>query len=135
MTNKLQKICIFITDLEPNITRFRLQKLLYFIQASSIIYLGREAFTDNMYKFEYSVVIPELYDKEIKDNDRELEEDLIELIKVVVYSLKKYSSYELVDILLSYNVITNTKKGDIINIEDIYTYHKKLYTENNKFIF
>lgn len=144
MSERLKGICSLLLRLDPTMSNLKLQKLLYFIQASSLIYLGEPAFVDKIEAWQYGPVVPSAYDeyrfnfeklikhKEIENNN------LYELIHIIYKHLGKYSSYDLVNLTQSYSSWENTWKkevGGVINIHDIIICHVDVAKKKNGFIF
>lgn len=144
MTNRLKGICSFLLRLDPEISNLKLQKLLYFIQASSLYYLNQPAFADRIEAWLYGPVVPEAYNKyrfhyedlinyeEIKDKD------LCKLIHVIYNNLGKRSSFDLVNLTHSYSAYKdawNREVGGIIRINDIINCHNDIAKKKNGFIF
>ena len=62
MDNNLDMICGLIIHMKNDITNLVLQKLLYFIQAHSLLTNHIEAFNNRMEARMYGPVVPEVYD-------------------------------------------------------------------------
>lgn len=144
ISERLKEICSLLLRLDPSMTNLKLQKLLYFIQASSLIYLGEPAFVDKIEAWQYGPVVPNAYNeyrfnfdnlikhKEIENNN------LCELIHIIYKHLGKYTSYDLVNLTHSYaswKDTWNREVGGVINIHDIIVCHVEISKKKNGFIF
>ena len=144
MTNRLKGICSLLLRLDPEMSNLKLQKLLYFIQASSLHYLNQPAFADKIEAWQFGPVVPSAYYKyrfhfENLINHKEVEdEDLRELIYVIHKNLGKKSSFDLVNLTHSYSSWKDTwnkEIGGVIEIGAIMTCHNNIAKKKNGFIF
>lgn len=150
MSEKLKQICAFIIkerkNSGENISNLILQKLLYFVQAGSLIYLGEVAFEDEIEAWQYGPVVPEAY-REFKYNSIGLENidiknefkdsNLAELIRNILVALKDKGPFDLVDLTHSYDSWLNAwNSGElVITPEKIKGCHEKLKKIQNGYIF
>lgn len=144
MTDKLRGICSIILNKKPRTTNLVLQKLLYFIQAASLIYLKHEAFDDEIQAWQYGPVVPEAYYKFKYNSDLfyidlpVIEEEVEEIINIIIENLADRNAYDLVDLTHSYNSwknAWNNGAGSIISKNAIIECHKKIAEQKNGFIF
>ena len=142
----LDKICSLIFYKENNISNLVLQKLLYFIQAYSLVKYGEKAFTEKIEAWMYGPVVPEAY-YNIKHNNNFYKNDAYKMldkktsgiVEEVVDVFGKINPFVLVDLTHSYspwkNAWENIGWNAIIDTKDIAEYHKKRGSENNGSIF
>lgn len=147
MTNKLKEICIYIYKLQPNISNLRLQKILYFIQASSLYYLKKSAFNDVIEAWRYGATIPSVY-YAYKDNTNiftvsenynvQIDKNLQDLIYNVINNFVNLQTFDLVDLICSYSSWIDTYNEDynsIISNDRIIKCHLNIAKEKNGYIF
>jgi uncharacterized phage-associated protein len=147
MSEKLKQICaLILKEKNGDLSNLVLQKLLYFIQAGSLIYLHTPAFDEEIQAWQYGPVVPEAY-KEFKYNKKELEaiqiseefinSPLAELIRVILNSLRDMKPFDLVDLTHSYNSWLNAWNGgnQTITTEAIEKCHKELAKNQDGYIF
>lgn len=144
MSDKLKGICSLILKEKPNTSNLVLQKLLYFIQAASLVYLGEPAFEDSIEAWQYGPVVPKVY-YEFKYNHEALinttpvlEEKLKKLTNVILVNLGDKTAYDLVDLTHSYSSWKEAWRlgsGMVIRNDEIVKCHKKIALMKNGFIF
>ena len=147
MSEELREICAFILrERHGNISNLLLQKLLYFIQAGSLFYLGHSAFNDQIEAWQYGPVVPEAY-KWFKYNKSELENtritnefdssELANLVREILNSLGERKPFDLVDLTHTYSSWINAwnNGSQVITNEAILNCHRNLAQEQNGFIF
>lgn len=138
MTDRLKSICSMILDKHPKTSNIVLQKLLYLIQAASLIYLKKEAFADSIYAWEYGPVIPGIYNEFKNEDTVHLESDLVDIINIIVDNLISMNAFDLVDMVLSYKSWRNAwnrRPGSLISTYDIIKCHKEISIQRDGFIF
>lgn len=146
MTKDLMNVCSYILELKPNTSNLVLQKLLYFVQAGSLVYLEKEAFMEDIQAWQYGPVVQEAYQTFKYNNDEfhaEVSEDfknsiLGKLIKEIVESLGNKRPFYLVDLTHSYISWKEAWRNPLdseITKESILNCHKKLAKDNDGFIF
>ncbi|MGL5413340.1 Panacea domain-containing protein [Cetobacterium sp.] len=134
--NVIQIVDYILT--KKKMTNLRLQKILYFVQAFSLVSLDKPMFNEEINAWEYGPVVKEVYDKykywgaeEIPspeyfsdffwdDKDRELIDEVLE-------GLENMSSFDLVELTHSYPTwIENYEKNksNKISKEKIKEYHE-----------
>lgn len=135
MNELLKRICLRILQEEGRaIGNLRLQKLLYFVQAYSLVRFGNPAFESQIQAWPYGPVVPEAYfafkDNEITYNPSlqiELEDGLEEAITVVVDYFRTTSDFSLVDLTHEYDIwrdkINNLYGSKEITPEEIREFH------------
>ncbi|EHI79418.1 hypothetical protein HMPREF9093_00312 [Fusobacterium sp. oral taxon 370 str. F0437] len=144
--SNLDKICSLIFYKDNNISNLVLQKLLYFIQAYSLVKYGKEAFTEEIEAWMYGPVVPEAYynvknnNNFYKNNDYQmLDEKTSGIVEEVVDVFGKINPFVLVDLTHSYspwkNAWENIGWNAIIDTKDIAEYHRERGNENNGSIF
>ncbi|WP_462350562.1 Panacea domain-containing protein [Fusobacterium varium] len=107
----LDKICALIYLIKPEVTNLVLQKLLYFIQAYSLVETDEKAFDETIEAWMYGPVVPEVYSNLKKNPDyykkvvkkEEFEDELYDITKEVVDELGDISPYTLVNLTHSYS--------------------------------
>lgn len=140
MDEKLRSICkkiIQITGYE--VGNLRIQKLLYFIQAYTLVKFGYPAFEAEIEAWPYGPVVPEVYFA-YKNNyflnsselEVELDPNIEEAISIVVNAFRNWGDFKLVDLTHSYTTwsdkvssLYNDKKITKKEIKDFH-YKKNL---------
>lgn len=104
MGNNLDMICALIINMRSDITNLVLQKLLYFIQAHSLLTNRVPAFDNRMEAWMYGPVVPEVYDNFKRNQDYYRNIEFINLdpnirrsVEAVVNNLADLNPYYLVD--------------------------------------
>lgn len=132
--SNLDKICALIYHLNRNTSNLVLQKLLYLIQAYSLVVFNKPAFEENIEAWMYGPVVPEAYYKVKADENyyREkdsvgLDQELSEAVQKIVRTFEEVSPFVLVDMTHSYDPWKNAweKGGWNTNIsnDEIKNYH------------
>lgn len=140
---RLRMICSFIIQLKSDITNLELQKYLYFIQAGSLMRLGRVAFFEEIEAWQYGPVVPRAY-REFKYNrnllveqEVNLDEGISGLIEEIVEEFQNDEAFELVERTHSYSSWREAwnSRNPVIRIESIIACHEEISNENNGLIF
>ena len=142
----------FFIDLALNgendlITNMRLNKMLYFAQAMSLVKLNAPIYQDEIEAWAYGPVIPSIYNKYKTYGRKEIEEvdgnytsdcfssDELEILLYTVNSYDKYSTNELVRLTHvkggPWDVAYNIKNNKIISKDEIRNYYKTNIIEND----
>lgn len=134
--NVSEKIITVCEDKGIEITHLFLQKILYYVQAISLISFNRPAFDEEILAWEYGPVVGEVY-KEYqnykknvitsKRKDIKLSEGLEEVIEKVLEGYGIYSAHTLVDLTHEEEPWKNTLRNEIIPKESIKKYFEKVY--------
>lgn len=137
--DNLEKICSLIVHLKPEISNLTLQKLLYYIQAYTLITTGKTAFDARIEAWTYGPVIPEVYyafkkNSNIYTNNsyEDLDTDTTVIVKNIVDKLGGLDPFVLVKRTHTYDTwikAWNNTLNNKINPEAILTYHSKRFTE------
>lgn len=135
MSDRLRKIVEYILITEK-MTNLRLQKILYFIQAFSLISTGRPLFKEDILAWQYGPVVKEVYDEYKQWKSMKipmpifysdtLDDEERNIIKKVLSGLEKYSTAELVNMTHSYDTWKKTyimNENNIISKGEIQKYH------------
>ncbi|MFZ7987057.1 DUF4065 domain-containing protein [Fusobacterium nucleatum] len=144
MENNLDMICGLIIHMRNDITNLVLQKLLYFIQAHSLLTNHIEAFNNRMEAWMYGPVVPEVYDNFKRDsnyyrniNFQNLNPDIRNSVEVVVNNLADLNPYYLVDKTHEYepwiNAWNNGLGSGEITPNAIREYHTRRLAEGSAF--
>lgn len=143
--NNLDMICALIINKKKNISSLVLQKLLYFIQAYSLVKNDKAAFQNRMEAWMYGPVVPEVYQtfKANKDyyeniNFSQLDEEIKEVVEIVVDNLGNLDPFYLVNKTHEYEPWINAWSKPVANneitIEAIKKYHNtRLKEEGSAF--
>lgn len=99
----------YCNDKDIHISNLKLQKILYFIQASFYLNKGRECFKENMEAWKYGPVVPEAYFE-----FRRYGSNNIPYIKS--YFTQQENSYFLREVIYSDDIIDDNDKEIIKNI-------------------
>ena len=144
ITKKLKLICKKILDLSNNkISNLALQKLLYLIQAYSLIDSNEPIFEDKIEAWQYGPVVPEAYyyfrykKNELENlSTNDLEKKIKKYIDEIFNTFGNINPFILVKLTQSYESWINSWRNSegIIKNEAIKDCHQKLLKENN-FIF
>lgn len=146
MESNLNMICSLILSLRPNVSNLVLQKLLYFIQAYSLVETGRPAFSEKIEAWMYGPVVPEAY-YNIKSNGEfyqnipfnNLNPRLQDITRNVVETFADANPFVLVDLTHSYDPWKNAWESGGWNTEitqeDIMLFHDRMFDENRGMIF
>ena len=146
MESNLNMICSLILSLRPNVSNLVLQKLLYFIQACSLVETGEPAFSEKIEAWMYGPVVPEAY-YNIKSNGEfyqnipfnNLNPRLQDITRNVVETFADANPFVLVDLTHSYapwrSAWENGGWNTEILQEDILDFHNRRFYENRGIIF
>lgn len=124
----------YSTELENPVSNLKLQKLLYYIQASFLVEKNTPCFKEAIEHWRHGPVIREVYSKyKINFNDKiinkynneNINDSDKELIKKVIDSYKTYSPWDMVSKTHNEEPWVNTNSDDIITIEELEKYYKK----------
>lgn len=135
----LEKICSYIVHLNSEISNLALQKLLYYIQAYTLITTGKTAFDAPIEAWTYGPVVPKVYyafkknSKTYTNNSyQDLDTNIAKIVKNVVDNLGKGDPFILVKRTHTYDTWINAWNNPIdkeIKPEDILEYHTKRFNE------
>lgn len=125
-------ICSLIKQEKQDVSNLVLQKLLYFIQAYTLIETGNPAFNNRMEAWTYGPVVPEAY-YTFKNNPafynvpfQELDNEITRIVREVVHNLGEIPPFTLVKITHSYDTwinAWNTLGNKEITPQNILVYH------------
>ncbi|CAL7886048.1 Panacea domain-containing protein [Fusobacterium necrophorum] len=142
MPTNLDMICALILRTNPNISNLVLQKLLYFIQASSLVTTGRPAFEEDIEAWMYGPVVPEVYtnfraNEHFYDNfsTDNLDQNIQNIVVNVTNNLGGINPYSLVNATHGYDTWREAwdrgGRNTIIRQEEIRDYHLRRARDNN----
>ncbi len=124
-------------DIMPEyITNLKLQKLLYFVQAISLMVFGKKAFPEKIIAWPYGPVVKEVYQRyrqnhasEIKSegNIKEVSSGLHKIIDEVVNCYGSIEANKLIDFTHEEEPWINTEIDKEIDIDLIKKYFNKVY--------
>lgn len=130
--DNLRMICALIIHEKSNISNLVLQKLLYFIQAYTLLNTGNPAFNNIMEAWTYGPVVPEVY-YTFKNNPEfynvqfeELNSQISDIVREVVHNLGEVPPFTLVKFTHSYDTwinAWNTLGNKEITPNSILEYH------------
>lgn len=137
MTERLKAICRRLIELSHNeISNLVLQKLLYLIQAYSLVDRNQPAFDDRIEAWQYGPVVPEAYYgfkyhfNEIQNaNNNILDENTNRYINEIFETFGRQDPFDLVNLTHSYNSWINSWRNpfdSIITNADIKECHRQL---------
>lgn len=145
-SNELKRICYYIisNDKEERITLLKLNKILYMIQASSLVYLDKPCFPENFRtgllggfiikrKIDYENLKATQY-----YNDCEIyDDDVKTIVDTILTYTKDIDSMNLAMLISSYECCRNNYKNDIsiIDKDEIKSCHQKIAKKKKGFIF
>jgi len=69
MTEIVYDLAKYILEKEPNAPLTRIHNLLYFIQADYLQQTRKPLFMNKIFAWEYGALIPDLYEKQLKEED------------------------------------------------------------------
>lgn len=108
--SELNRICALIYHLKKDTSNLVLQKLLYFIQAYSLVAFSRPAFDEKIEAWMYGPVVPEVYynlksnKNYYKDIDfRGIDPQLEDSVRKIVEAFGEISPFVLVDMTHTYD--------------------------------
>lgn len=150
METKLDKIISYMLHKKNDLVAFQIDKMLYFIQAYSLVKYGKVAFDNKIVCGFFGATVPD-FSKNLKrynlDNYKKydynsLDNDLKEIINEVIESYYNYNEIALGGFTMSYIPFYSQENFDINDIGKIEVtpdwikeYHNKRYSENNEYIF
>lgn len=150
MENQLDKIISYMLYKNKNLVAFQIDKMLYFIQAYSLVKYDKVAFDNKIVCGFFGATVPDFsknlkrynLQKYMNDDYKFLEIDLTKIIDEVIESYSDYNEIALGGLTMSYIPFYNQETFDIndigkieVNPEWIKEYHNKRYSENNGYIF
>lgn len=150
METKLDKIISYMLHKNKNLVAFQIDKMLYFIQAYSLVKYDKVAFDNKIVCGFFGATIPDFsknlkrynLQKYMNDDYKFLEIDLTKIIDEVIESYSDYNEIALGGLTMSYIPFYSQENFDIsdigkieVNPDWIKEYHNKRYSENNGYIF
>lgn len=150
MEIKLDKIISYMLHKKNDLVAFQIDKMLYFIQAYSLVKYGKVAFDNKIVCGFFGATVPDFskslkrynLQKYMNDDYKFLEIDLTKIIDEVIESYSDYNEIALGGLTMSYIPFYNQENFDIndigkieVNPDWIKEYHNKRYSENNGYIF
>lgn len=150
MENQLDKIISYMLYKNKNLVAFQIDKMLYFIQAYSLVKYDKVAFDNKIVCGFFGATIPDFsknlkrynLQKYMNDDYKFLEIDLTKIIDEVIESYSDYNEIALGGLTMSYIPFYNQENFDIndigkieVNPDWIKEYHNKRYSENDGYIF
>lgn len=150
METKLDKIISYMLHKNKNLVVYQIDKMLYFIQAYSLVKYDKVAFDNKIVCGFFGATIPDFsknlkrynLQKYMNDDYKFLEIDLTKIIDEVIESYSDYNKIALGGLTMSYIPFYNQENFDIsdigkieVNPDWIKEYHNKRYSENNGYIF
>jgi|GEM_PF-3870480 prophage ps3 protein 01 len=150
MENQLDKIISYMLYKNKNLVAFQIDKMLYFIQAYSLVKYDKVAFDNKIVCGFFGATIPDFsknlkrynLQKYMNDDYKFLEIDLTKIIDEVIESYSDYNEIALGGLTMSYIPFYSQENFDISNIGKIEVnpdwikeYHNKRYSENDGYIF
>lgn len=150
MENQLDKIISYMLHKKNDLVAFQIDKMLYFIQAYSLVKYDKVAFDNKIVCGFFGATVPDFsknlkrynLQKYMNDDYKFLEIDLTKIIDEVIESYSDYNEIALGGLTMSYIPFYNQETFDIsdigkieVNPDWIKEYHNKRYSENNGYIF
>lgn len=150
METKLDKIISYMLHKNKNLVVYQIDKMLYFIQAYSLVKYDKVAFDNKIVCGFFGATIPDFsknlkrynLQKYMNDDYKFLEIDLTKIIDEVIESYSDYNKIALGGLTMSYIPFYSQENFDIsdigkieVNPDWIKEYHNKRYSENNGYIF
>lgn len=150
METKLDKIISYMLHKKNDLVAFQIDKMLYFIQAYSLVKYGKVAFDNKIVCGFFGATVPDFsknlkrynLQKYMNDDYKFLEIDLTKIIDEVIESYYDYNEIALGGLTMSYIPFYSQENFDISDIGKIEVtpdwikeYHNKRYSENNGYIF
>lgn len=150
MENQLDKIISYMLYKNKNLVVYQIDKMLYFIQAYSLVKYDKVAFDNKIVCGFFGATIPDFsknlkrynLQKYMNDDYKFLEIDLTKIIDEVIESYSDYNKIALGGLTMSYIPFYSQENFDIsdigkieVNPDWIKEYHNKRYSENNGYIF
>lgn len=137
--NNLEKICSLIVHLKPEVSNLTLQKLLYYIQAYTLITTGKTAFDVPIEAWTYGPVVPKVYYAFKKNSDvytnnsyQDLDANTTTIVEKIVDNLAVGDPFILVKRTHTYDTWINAWNNPInkeIKPEDILQYHTERFNK------
>lgn len=133
---KVDKLVSNYNVVPEYITNLKLQKLLYFVQAVSLIIFDKKAFSEKILAWSYGPVVKEVYQKYKKNHANEIISEnsaknissgLHKIIDEVVNSYGSIDANKLIDFTHEEDPWKNTEINREIDIELIKNYYAKVY--------
>lgn len=150
MENQLDKIISYMLHKKNDLVVYQIDKMLYFIQAYSLVKYGKVAFDNKIVCGFFGATVPDFsknlkrynLQKYMNDDYNSLDNDLTKIIDEVIESYSDYNEIALGGLTMSYIPFYNQETFDIndigkieVNPDWIKEYHNKRYSENNGYIF
>jgi prophage ps3 protein 01 len=150
MENQLDKIISYMLYKNKNLVAFQIDKMLYFIQAYSLVKYDKVAFDNKIVCGFFGATVPDFsknlkrynLQKYMNDDYKFLEIDLTKIIDEIIESYYDYNEIALGGLTMSYIPFYSQENFDIsdigkieVNPDWIKEYHNKRYSENNGYIF
>lgn len=150
MENQLDKIISYMLHKKNDLVAFQIDKMLYFIQAYSLVKYDKVAFDNKIVCGFFGATILDFsknlnrynLDNYKKYDYNSLDKDLTKIIDEVIESYSDYNEIALGGLTMSYIPFYNQETFDIndigkieVNPDWIKEYHNKRYSENNGYIF
>lgn len=150
MENQLDKIISYMLYKNKNLVAFQIDKMLYFIQAYSLVKYDKVAFDNKIVCGFFGATIPDFsknlkrynLQKYMNDDYKFLEIDLTKIIDEVIENYSNFNKIALGGLTMSYIPFYSQENFDINNIGKIEVtpdwikeYHNKRYFENDGYIF
>lgn len=150
METKLDKIISYMLHKKNDLVAFQIDKMLYFIQAYSLVKYGKVAFDNKIVCGFFGATVPDFsknlkrynLQKYMNDDYNSLDNNLKEIIDEVIESYSDYNEIALGGLTMSYIPFYSQENFNIsdigkieVNPDWIKEYHNKRYSENNGYIF
>lgn len=150
METKLDKIIFYMLHKKNDLVAFQIDKMLYFIQAYSLVKYGKVAFDNKIVCGFFGATVPDFsknlkrynLQKYMNDDYNSLDNNLKEIIDEVIESYSDYNEIALGGLTMSYIPFYSQENFNISDIGKIEVtpdwikeYHNKRYSENNGYIF
>lgn len=150
METKLDKIISYMLHKKNDLVAFQIDKMLYFIQAYSLVKYGKVAFDNKIVCGFFGATVSDFsknlnrynLDNYKKYDYNSLDNDLTKIIDEVIESYSDYNEIALGGLTMSYIPFYSQENFDINDIGKIEVtpdwikeYHNKRYSENNGYIF
>lgn len=150
METKLDKIISYMLHKNENLVVYQIDKMLYFIQAYSLVKYDKVAFDNKIVCGFFGATVPDFsknlkrynLQKYMNDDYKFLEIDLTKIIDEVIENYSDFNEIALGGLTMSYIPFYSQENFDIsdigkieVNPDWIKEYHNKRYFENNGYIF
>ena len=125
-------------DIGAPVTNLKLNKLLYYIQGASLIYLGEKLFKEDIVAWRYGPTVKKVYDVykyyssnpiEEKVEEYNIENNVAEIINSIIEAKKDMAPHEIVERTRNEEPWIDAKFEEVISTDSI-----KKYFVNNSFI-